>query len=208
MNALLIIDVQNDFCAAGKLAVHNGDKVIRPINQVIPKFEHIIQTQDWHPKDHLSFASNHEGKSEYEQIVLPYGEQVLWPDHCVQGTKGADFHPELNTLHTQLVIRKGFRKEIDSYSAFFENDKTTSTGLHGFLSSLGIKRVFMCGLATDFCVKYSALDARKLSYDVTLLTDAVQAIDLNNSKDSALAEMKAAGVDFISSGEIDSALNG
>ncbi len=208
MNALLIIDVQNDFCAAGKLAVPNGDKVIRPINQVIPKFEHIIQTQDWHPKDHLSFASNHEGKSEYEQIELPYGEQVLWPDHCVQGTKGADFHPELNTLHTQLVIRKGFRKEIDSYSAFFENDKTTSTGLHGFLSSLGIKRVFMCGLATDFCVKYSALDAHKLSYDVTLLTDAVQAIDLNNSKDLALAEMKAAGVDFISSGEIDSALNG
>ena len=198
MEALLIIDVQNDFCPGGKLAVTGGDEIIPVINSILPFFNHIIQTQDWHPHDHYSFASNHNEKSEYETISLEYGQQVLWPDHCVQGSEGAEFHPELETTDTLLIVRKGFRKEIDSYSAFFENDQKTKTGLDGFLRSLGIEKLFMCGLATDFCVKWSALDARKLGYKVYLIEDAIKAIDLNGSEKEAVKEMKNAGVHFIS----------
>tara|TARA_R110000868_G_scaffold37111_4_gene131375 strand:+ start:65245 stop:65868 length:624 start_codon:yes stop_codon:yes gene_type:complete len=202
MKALILIDVQNDFCPGGKLAVPNGDEIIQPINRIIPLFGHVIQTQDWHPKDHLSFASNHNGKSEYESIELNYGEQVLWPNHCVQGSFGAEFHSELNTKATQLTVRKGFRKEIDSYSGFTENDHKTKTGLDGFLSSLNINQLFLCGLATDFCVKWTALDARKLGYDVYVIEDAVRAIDLNNSLSIAISEMLDKGVHFVQSENI------
>lgn len=199
MEALIIIDIQNDFCPGGKLAVPKGDEIIPTINSLLPRFSHVVQTQDWHPHDHLSFASNHPGKSEYESVQLSYGDQVLWPDHCVQGTTGADFHPELITDHTQLTIRKGFRKKIDSYSAFFENDQKTKTGLDGFLKNLGIKKLFLCGLATDFCVKWTALDAIKLEYEVHLIEDAVAAIDLNGSEAAAIKEMESSGVHFVSS---------
>lgn len=199
MDALILIDIQNDFCPGGKLAVPEGDEIIPIVNSLIPYFPHVIQTQDWHPSDHLSFASNHDENSEYDSIDLNYGSQILWPDHCVQGTQGAEFHPDLITHQTQLIVRKGFRKEIDSYSSFFENDKQTKTGLDGFLNSLGIKKLFICGLATDFCVKWSAIDAQKLGYEVYLVEDAVRAIDLNDSESLAFREMKEARVGFISS---------
>lgn len=202
MQALLIIDVQNDFCPGGKLAVPEGDEIVPIINTLLPCFEQVIQTQDWHPQDHSSFASNHKNKSAYQTVSMDYGEQVLWPDHCVQGTHGAEFHPDLKTNDTRMIVRKGFRKEIDSYSAFFENDHQTKTGLDGCLSSLGIKQLFICGLATDFCVKWSALDARKLGYTVYLVDDGVKAINLNGSEAAAINEMKKAGVKFISSDSV------
>lgn len=202
MEALIIIDVQNDFCPGGKLAVPGGDLVIEPINRLLTFFECVIQTQDWHPADHLSFASNHPGKDPFEIIDMEYGEQVLWPDHCIQGTEGAEFHQDLETVKSSMIVRKGFRKNIDSYSAFTENDQKTTTGLHGFLNSLGITKVFLTGLATDFCVKWSALDAVKHGFDTYLITDAVRGIDLNNSVETAINEMKEGGVIFISSDEI------
>ena len=198
MDALIIIDVQNDFCPGGKLAVPNGDEVVKPINILIPEFEHVILTQDWHPADHLSFASNHQGKTEYQTVEMNYGAQILWPDHCIKATSGADFHPELNTTKSNLIIRKGFRAEIDSYSAFFENDQNTPTGLHGYLQNLGITKLFFAGLATDFCVKWSVLDSMKLGYESYLIEDAVRGIDLDNSVQEAFAEMQAARADFIS----------
>tara|TARA_Y100001935_G_C17311810_1_gene517329 strand:+ start:31064 stop:31696 length:633 start_codon:yes stop_codon:yes gene_type:complete len=201
-DALLIIDVQNDFCPGGKLAVPNGDEVIAPINALIPKFRHVIQTQDWHPADHSSFASQHNARSEYETIELNYGTQVLWPDHCIQGTTGAEFHPELNTVRSTAVIRKGFRAGIDSYSAFLENDKTTKTGLSGLLESIGIERVYLCGLATDFCVKWSALDATDFGFETILIKDAVRGIDLEDSVASAFREMDDAGVSIIHSTDL------
>ncbi|MFV1885106.1 MAG: bifunctional nicotinamidase/pyrazinamidase [Balneola sp.] len=206
MEALVIIDVQNDFCPGGKLAVPGGDEIIPIINSLLPHVKHVIQTQDWHPQEHLSFASNHTDTSEYDSIPLSYGDQILWPDHCVQGTAGAEFHPELITNSTQLIVRKGFRKEIDSYSAFFENDQHTKTGLDGFLKNLGISKLFLCGLATDFCVKWSALDAIKLGYNVTLIQDAVRAINLNNSEALAFQEMKEAGISFISSKDLKASI--
>lgn len=202
MKALVIVDVQNDFCPGGALAVPDGDKIIEPVNKLLSKFDCIVQTQDWHPKDHSSFASNHNGKKAYQTIELEYGEQVLWPDHCVQGTDGAEFHPDLNTLPSQVIIRKGFRKHIDSYSAFFENDHETVTGLHGFLQERGIEELYITGLATDFCVKWTSLDARHLGYKVRLVEDAVQGIDLDGSVDKAMKEMEKAGVEFINSKEI------
>src|SRR5699024_41771 len=158
MEALLIIDVQNDFCPGGALAVENGDEIIPVINKLSEQFETILQTQDWHPQGHSSFASTHEGKKPYDTMEMDYGEQVLWPDHCVQGSKGGKFHPDLNATRSQLVIRKGFNKELDSYSAFFENDQQTSTGLSGYLKERSIDTLYLCGLATDFCVAWSALD--------------------------------------------------
>lgn len=196
MKALLIIDVQNDFCPGGNLAVEKGNEIVPVINSLAEDFEHVVLTQDWHPKEHSSFASNHDGKSAYENISMPYGEQVLWPDHCIQGSAGAEFHPDLNTKQAQMIIRKGFRKEIDSYSAFFENDHQTPTGLDAFLKGFEIDELYLCGLATDFCVKWSALDARKLKYNTTLITDAVKGIDLDGSVEHALKEMKDAGVHF------------
>lgn len=202
MDVLIIIDVQNDFCPGGALAVPNGNEVIAPINTISPLFDCVIQTQDWHPSDHFSFASNHPEKLPYDTIELKYGEQILWPDHCVQGTVGAEFHPSLNTLKTQFIIRKGFRKTIDSYSVFNENDKRTSTGLCGLLDELDAQRIFLAGLATDFCVKWSALDAAKLGYETYLVTDAIRGINIDNSVAQALEEMKEAGVTFTTSKEI------
>lgn len=199
MHALLVVDVQNDFCPGGELAVKSGDEIIAPVNAISPYFNHIIQTQDWHTPDHLSFASQHPGKNEYDTTELSYGTQVLWPDHCIQGSIGAEFHHHLDTTRTTLVIRKGFRREIDSYSAFFENDKTTRTGLTGYLKELGIEVLFITGLATDFCVQYSALDAISEGFEVYLVEDACRGIDLNNSVSDAYEAMKAAGVKFTDS---------
>lgn len=194
MKALLIVDVQNDFCPGGALAVPGGDEVIKPINNLMDHFDCVVQTQDWHPEDHHSFASNHTDKEPFSTVEMEYGEQVLWPDHCVQGTEGAEFHPDLRTQPSQLIIRKGFRKGIDSYSAFFENDHETVTGLHGYLQARGVNELIVTGLATDFCVKWSVLDALKLGYDVTLVKNAVRGIDMDGSVETALKEMKDAGV--------------
>lgn len=199
MKALLLIDIQNDFCPGGALAVPDGDAIVSVVNRLSGKASCVIQTQDWHPSDHSSFASNHEDKDPYNEITMNYGTQVLWPDHCVQGTEGADFHPELEQNRSQLIVRKGFRPHIDSYSAFFENDHETPTGLHGYLQERGTKELYLAGLATDFCVKWSALDARKLGYKVHLISDAVRGIDLNGSVDQAMTEMEEAGVLFTDS---------
>lgn len=202
MKALIIVDVQNDFCPGGALAVPEGDQVIKPINKILKSFNCVVQTQDWHPGDHLSFASNHEEKSPYDTVEMNYGQQVLWPDHCVQGTKGAEFHPALKNNPTQLIIRKGYNKQIDSYSAFFENDQSTVTGLNGYLQARGVKELFVAGLATDFCVKWTALDGRKLGYEVNLVTDAVKGIDIEGSVEKALDEMTEAGVKMMTSTDI------
>jgi len=192
-HALIVIDVQNDFCPGGALAVPEGDAVVDPINAMMPGFDAVILTQDWHPAGHSSFASSHPGKAPYDMIDMAYGPQVLWPDHCVQGTPGAAFHPRLRT-DADLILRKGFRGQIDSYSAFFENDHETPTGLEGYLRTRGIDRLTMVGLATDFCVHFSAVDAAKLGFNVTLRLDACRAIDLDGSLSAALSAMKEAGV--------------
>lgn len=193
-DALIVIDVQNDFCPGGALAVADGDAIIPRINALMDKFETVVLTQDWHPADHASFAANHAGAAPFSLTEMAYGPQVLWPTHCVQGTDGAAFHPALRTDPAQLVIRKGFRAAIDSYSAFFENDQTTPTGLDGYLRSRGVRHVTLVGLATDYCVAYSALDAAKLGFAATVLTGACRAIDLNGSLAEATAKMRAAGV--------------
>jgi nicotinamidase/pyrazinamidase len=192
--ALIVIDLQNDFCPGGALAVADGDHVVRPINALIARFEHVVLTQDWHPAGHSSFASAHPGKEPFGTIVMPYGEQVLWPDHCVQGTPGAAFHSGLDRTRAELVIRKGFRPAIDSYSAFFENDHETPTGLAGYLGERGIKRLTFAGLATDYCVAYSALDARRSGFAATVVMDACRAIDLGGSLAAMTGKMKQAGV--------------
>jgi nicotinamidase/pyrazinamidase len=191
---LLVIDVQNDFCPGGALAVPDGDAVVPVIAATMIRFAHVAFTQDWHPPGHRSFASAHPGRSPYESVPFPYGEQTLWPDHCVQGTDGADFHPGLDPTRAELVIRKGFRPAIDSYSAFFENDRSTPTGLGGYLQERGIRRVVLCGLATDFCVAYSAIDARRQGFEAMVLLEACRAIDLGGSLATALAAMREAGV--------------
>jgi nicotinamidase/pyrazinamidase len=191
---LLIVDVQNDFCPGGALAVANGDTVVPVINRVAEDFAHIVLTQDWHPPGHSSFATAHPGSAAFETIGMAYGQQTLWPDHCVQGTPGAAFHPKLATTRAELVVRKGFRREIDSYSAFYENDRRTPTGLAGYLRERGLRRIFLAGLATDYCVYYSALDARRLGFDAVLIEPACKGIDLGGSLDSAWAGMAAAGV--------------
>jgi len=198
-DVLLVIDVQNDFCPGGVLAVADGDAVIEPILKIATRFEHIILTQDWHPADHASFASAHPGKEPFNQVVLGYGAQTLWPDHCVQQTPGADFHPKMRLPHAELVLRKGFRREIDSYSAFFENDRTTPTGLAGYLRERGLTRVFLAGLAYDFCVGYSALDARRLEFEAVVIRDACRAIDLGGSVAAMDAEFARAGVAILNS---------
>ncbi len=202
MKALLVVDIQYDFCPGGALAVKDGDTIISIINRLSEQMDAVIQTQDWHPTGHSSFASTHPGMNAYETIELDYGTQVLWPDHCVQGTHGAEFHKDLNTERTELIIRKGFRKEIDSYSAFYENDQKTVTGLAGYLKDRGIHTLYIVGLATDFCVKWSALDARTEGLRVFVVEDAVKGIDLNNSVDQAWEEMAEAGVHRIHSSEI------
>jgi nicotinamidase/pyrazinamidase len=192
--ALIVIDVQNDFCPGGALAVAEGDRIIPRINGLMGDFATVVLTQDWHPADHASFAANHPGAAPFSLTTMPYGPQVLWPTHCVQGTGGAAFHPDLRTDPAQLVIRKGFRPAIDSYSAFFENDKATATGLEGYLRSRGVTGVTLVGLATDYCVAYSALDAARLGFRATVLEGATRAIDLNGSLAEARAAMRAAGV--------------
>jgi nicotinamidase/pyrazinamidase len=199
MRALLIVDMQNDFCPGGALPVPEGDAIVPLINQLADGFDHVLQTQDWHPANHQSFASQHDGKAPYDSIEMEYGTQVLWPDHCVQGTEGAAFHPDLDTTQSELIIRKGFRPGIDSYSAFFENDGTTSTGLTGYLKERGIDELFVCGLATDFCVKWSALDGRKQGFDVFVIEDATRGIDQDGSLAQAWKEMNEAGVQIVSS---------
>jgi nicotinamidase/pyrazinamidase len=191
---LLVIDVQNDFCPGGALAVADGDAVIPIINRLSLRFPHVVLTQDWHPAGHSSFASSHPGSSPYTTVSMPYGQQTLWPDHCVQGTPGAALHPLLATDRAELVIRKGFRPAIDSYSAFYENDRRTPTGLAGYLRERGLKRIFMAGLATDFCVHYSAIDARGLGFDVVLVEAGCRAINLAGSLEAAWAAMADAGV--------------
>jgi len=202
MKTLLIVDIQNDFCPGGALAVPEGDTIIPTVNRLIEHFDVIVQTQDWHPKDHSSFASTHQGKEPYETIEVDYGTQVLWPDHCIQGTEGAEFHPDLNTNKSQVIIRKGFRKAIDSYSTFFENDQKTSTGLTGYLKQRGITELYTVGLATDFCVKWSILDGIDEGFTMHIIKDAVKGIDLNGSLDQAWSEMKAKGVKITNSVEI------
>lgn len=193
-SVLIVIDVQNDFCPGGPLAVAGGDAIIPVIHAIAARFEHIVLTQDWHPADHASFARAHAGRQPYEQIEMSYGAQTLWPAHCVQQTFGADFHPDLKLARAELILRKGFRREIDSYSAFFENDRTTATGLAGYLRERGLARVFLCGLAYDFCVGYSALDARWLGFEAIVMRDACRAIDLHGSVERMEAEFARAGV--------------
>lgn len=194
---LLVVDVQNDFCAGGSLAVPGGDEVVPVVNRLMDRFDNVILTQDWHPPEHLSFASSHRDKSPFDLVELSYGPQVLWPDHCVQGTPGAAFHRDLQVDRAQMVIRKGFRAEVDSYSAFMENDKQTTTGLAGCLTERGLRRVFVCGLATDVCVKSTALDARAACFNVVLIEAASRGIDKGGSMASSRAEMTAAGVSLI-----------
>ena len=201
-DVLLVIDVQKDFCPGGALAVADGDAVVAPILRCMPGFEHIIYTQDWHTPDHFSFASAHPGKKPFEQIEASYGPQTLWPDHCVQGTPGAEFHPALLLPRAELILRKGFRRDLDSYSAFFENDRTTSTGLAGYLRERGLTRVFLAGLAYDYCVGYSALDARRLGFPAFVLRDACRAIDLNNSVAAIEGEFAQAGVVLLESNQL------
>jgi nicotinamidase/pyrazinamidase len=203
-DVLLAVDLQNDFCPGGALAVPGGDEVIPLINQLATRFEHIILTQDWHPPGHHSFACAHPGKCVFEQVRVSYGEQTLWPDHCVQGTPGAEFHPQLHLPQAELILRKGFHPEIDSYSAFFENDRTTPTGLHGYLRERGFERVFLAGLAYDYCVAFSALDARRLGFPAIVIRDACRAIDLNGSAAAADAEFVSAGVSLVDSAQIAS----
>jgi len=193
-DALIVIDVQNDFCPGGALAVAEGDQIILRINSLLDNFNATILTQDWHPQGHSSFASSHAGKVPFDMIDMPYGAQVLWPDHCVQGTNGADFHAGLNTDAADMIIRKGYNPDIDSYSAFFENDHKTPTGLEGYLRTRAITTLTMVGLATDFCVHFSAVDAAKLGFDVTVLEGACRAIDMDGSLASARAAMQDAGV--------------
>lgn len=203
-DVLLVVDIQNDFCPGGSLAVPDGDAVIPVIHSIAPRFAHIVLTQDWHSPRHLSFASAHPGKHPFEHVHLSYGEQTLWPDHCIQGTRGAEFHPALNLPRAELVLRKGFRREIDSYSAFFENDRSTATGLAGYLRDRELTRVFIAGLAYDFCAAYSALDARRLGLPAIVIRDACRAIDLNGSVAAMEKEFAAAGVKLIESPELAS----
>jgi nicotinamidase/pyrazinamidase len=193
-DVLIVVDVQNDFCPGGQLAVAGGDLIIEPIHRIAPHFAHIVLTQDWHPANHASFAASHPGKQPYESIDLAYGPQTLWPAHCVQGTPGAEFHPALHLPQAEIILRKGFRPQIDSYSAFFENDRTTPTGLAGYLRERGLTRAFFAGLAYDFCIGFSALDARRLGFEAIILRDACRAIDLQGSVAKIEAEFANAGV--------------
>ncbi|MDI3469324.1 MAG: Nicotinamidase [Pseudolabrys sp.] len=200
---LLVVDVQNDFCPGGALAVPDGDAVVPIVNRLAQRFTDVVLTQDWHPAGHESFVSMHDGKSAFETIVMPYGAQVLWPDHCVQGTPGAEFRDDLAIPHAALVIRKGFRRAVDSYSAFYENDHTTPTGLAGYLRERGLTHVVIAGLAFDFCVRYSAEDARREGFAVTVVEDACRGIDLDGSVAATRASLARHGVTVITSDEVN-----
>lgn len=197
MKALVVIDPQNDFCPGGALAVADGDSIMQPINEMMGAFDLVILTQDWHPEGHSSFASSHDGAAPFTLTEMPYGPQVLWPDHCIQGSDGAAFHPALDTMRADVVIRKGSNPAVDSYSAFFENDKATATGLAGLLRDRGCEDLTMVGLATDYCVAWSALDGVANGFRVEVRLPACRAIDLDGSLDKALADMRAAGVTLV-----------
>ena len=200
---LLILDVQNDFCPGGNLAVETGDEVVPVINRITPSFSRVVATQDWHPPDHVSFASMHPGRKPLDVVDADGIEQVLWPDHCVQGTRGAELHPRLETGRIGLLLRKGMRPGLDSYSAFFENDHRTDTGLRHYLKGMGLREVFVCGLTTDYCVFSSAMDARKLGFRVTLIRDACRGVGFpEGSVERALAALQKAGVRMTESTEI------
>ena len=194
---LIIVDVQNDFCPGGALAVPQGDEIVPAVNRLAAEFAHVVLTQDWHPRGHASFARSHPGRQPFDTIEVSYGEQILWPDHCVQGTRGADFHTNLDVPHAELVLRKGFRRAIDSYSAFFENDRRTPTGLVAYLKERSFERVTLCGLATDICVFYSALDGRQAGFEVTVVTEACRGIDVDGSLARAMSSMNEAGVTIL-----------
>ena len=200
--ALIIIDAQYGFMPGGGLAVADGDAIVPVVNRIAPRFANVVLTQDWHPADHISFAANHPGRAPFETITLPYGEQVLWPTHCVQGTRDAALHDDLRVPQAQLIIRKGFHRDVDSYSAFMEADRRTSTGLAAYLKARGISKLYLCGLATDYCVAWSALDARAAGFEATVIEDACRAIDLNGSLARAWADMAAAGVGRVQSTDI------
>ena len=201
-SVLIVVDVQNDFCPGGELAVPKGDEIVPLVNRLIDAFDHVVLTQDWHPRGHSSFASSHKGQAPFSSVRMPYGDQTLWPDHCVQGTPGAEFHPGLVWSKAELIIRKGFRTAIDSYSAFYENDRATPTGLGGYLKERGLQKLVIVGLATDYCVAYSALDARRLGFEVAVVLDACRAIDLNGSLAWAQDEMRKAGVTLAESARL------
>ena len=201
-DVLLLVDLQNDFMPGGALAVPRGDEIVPLVNRLARAFEHVVLTQDWHPRGHVSFAASHPGRQPFETIALPYGEQVLWPTHCVQGTEGAALHRALDVPHARAIVRKGHHADVDSYSAFVEADRTTPTGLAGYLRDTGAKRVWCCGLATDYCVGWSALDARAAGFDVALIDDASRAIDLNGSLAHAWRQLAAAGVARARSDEV------
>jgi len=190
---LVVVDVQNDFCAGGALAVPDADAIIPIVGELQRRFPHVVLTQDWHPPGHASFASSHPGRQPFEVIETAYGPQTLWPDHCVQGSSGAAFHPALDLTHAELIVRKGFQPEIDSYSAFFENDRKTPTGLGGYLKERGFARVFLAGLAFDFCVLWSAEDARRLGFEAVVMEDACRALDQRGSRADAFERLKKAG---------------
>jgi len=196
-DVLIVVDVQNDFCTGGRLAVPGGEKVVPAINRIAEKFENVVLTQDWHPEDHVSFASNHSHKHPYDTIELSYGPQVLWPDHCVQGSTGADFHGALQTTRASLVLRKGIHRNIDSYSAFYENDHKTSTGLAGYLRHRGLRTLFFVGLAFDFCVRYSAEDARNVGFEVVVIEEACRGIDLHGSVAQTHHSLKSLGIPIV-----------
>ncbi len=198
-DVLVIVDVQNDFCPGGALAVPDGDSVVPVINRIAPAFAQVVLAQDWHPPGHQSFASSHPGRQPFETIEAAYGPQTLWPDHCVQDSPGAAFHADLETVRAEMIIRKGYRAEIDSYSAFFENDRKTATGLRGYLRERGLGRAFLCGLAADYCVAFSAIDAAKDGFEAVVIEDACRAIDLDGSLATAREAMTQAGVQFVDS---------
>lgn len=199
---LLVVDLQNDFMPGGALAVARGDEVVPVANRLAREFSHVVLTQDWHPRSHVSFAANHAGRKPFEYITLPYGEQVLWPVHCVQNTTGAALHSDLDIPHARAAIRKGHHGHVDSYSAFLEADRTTPTGLAGYLRDTGVKRVWCCGLATDYCVAWSSLDARAAGFEVAVIEDATRAIDLNGSLEAAWRDLNAAGVKRVRADEL------
>ena len=201
-DVFVVVDVQNCFTPGGSLAVKEGDVIVPLINRIAKQFKHVVITQDWHTADHISFASQHAGKKPFETVKLGYGTQVLWPDHCVQGTEGAALHKDLNIPHAELIIRKGYRREVDSYSAFLEADKKTQTGLGGYLKQRGLKRVYFAGLATDFCVGWSALDARKQGFEALVIEDACRGIDVQGSLAKAWTAMQVAGVKRIQSTDV------
>jgi len=201
-DVLVVVDVQNSFVPGGALAVREGDRIVPLVNRIARAFKHVVLTQDWHTRDHVSFASQHPGKKPFETIELPYGMQILWPDHCVQGTEGAMLHKALDIPHSELILRKGYRRDIDSYSAFLEADRKTHTGLAGYLNERNLKRAFFVGLATDFCVAWSALDARAAGFEALVIEDATRAIDTQGSLAKAWTDMQAAGVQRIQSTDL------